>query len=29
MGAWAGLYNAATDKLDAKAAEPTFDDEDE
>jgi DNA polymerase III gamma/tau subunit len=29
MGAWAGLYSAATDKLDTKAAEPTFDDEDE
>jgi hypothetical protein len=29
MGVWAGLYNAATDKLDTKAAEPTFDDEDE
>lgn len=27
MGAWAGLYSAATDKLDTKAAEPTFDDE--
>ena len=29
MGAWAGLYSAATDKLDAKAAEPSFDDADE
>jgi hypothetical protein len=29
MGAWAGLYCAATDKLDAKAAEPSFDDADE
>jgi hypothetical protein len=29
MGAWAGLYSAATDKLDTKAAEPSFDDEDE
>ena len=26
MGAWAGLYSAATDKLDAKAAEPSFED---
>ena len=28
MGVWAGLYNAATDKLDAKAAEPSFEDSD-
>lgn len=28
MGVWAGLYNAATDKLDTKAAEPSFEDSD-
>jgi hypothetical protein len=27
VGEWAGMYDAKTDKLDAKAAEPAFDDE--